>query len=65
LPVWSFLEPCKRSEKRSSRSCRKAHIAVVATRKVGQVVESLGAAGLEERGLPDLPGLGRAGRGVP
>jgi Transposase, Mutator family len=49
------------SSRRSSQSCRRLTWRV-STRKVDQVVESQE---LEERGLPHLPGLGRAGRRLP
>ena len=50
----SFLEPRKRSEQALVAVVQEAYVAGVSTRKVDQLVESLGLADLEERGVTDL-----------
>jgi hypothetical protein len=50
----SFLEPRKRSEQALVAVVQEAYVVGVSTRKVDQLVESLGLRNLEERGLTHL-----------
>jgi putative transposase len=60
----SFLEPRRRSEQALLNVVQQAYVCGVSTRKVDQLVESLGLRDLKVRGLADLQGARRAGRGV-
>jgi putative transposase len=61
----SLLEPRKRGEQALLSVVQQAYVCGVSTRRVDQLVETLGAACLEVRGEPDLRAARRAGRGVP
>jgi transposase-like protein len=61
----SFLQPRKRSEQALVSVVQQAYVCGVSTRRVDQLVESLGAAHLAQRGQPDLGPARRAGHRVP
>ena len=61
----SFLEPRRRSEQALLAVVQQAYVCGVSTRRVDQLVESLGLRICQERGQPGLRGAGRARRGVP
>ena len=63
LPV--FLEPRRRREQALVSVVQEAYVAGVSTRKVDQVVESLGLRISKSEVSRICQGLGRAGRGVP
>src|SRR3954466_9097510 len=60
-----FLQPRKRSEQALVSVVQQAYVCGVSTRRVDQLVESLGAADLQVRGQPDRRPARRAGPGVP
>ena len=61
----SFLEPRRRSEQALLAVVQQAYVCGVSTRRVDQLVESLGLRVSQVGGQPDLRGARRARRGVP
>ena len=61
----SFLEPRRRSEQALLAVVQQAYVCGVSTRRVDQLVESLGLQDLALGGVADLRPAGRAGAGVP
>ena len=58
----SFLQPRKRSEQALVSVVQQAYVCGVSTRRVDQLVESLGLRISKSRGEPDRRAAGRAGR---